>query len=134
MFDSGTVDGGVSSGGSGSGGSTCSQLLSASTSASVEVSVTCTHVTPASEGVSALLLSLLSPVSPVEASSPAGSEASVATGAAFSSLIGSTTVSSALDFSFSVSASLLSSSLLSSSSLSFSYQFANKLVSVRHLD
>jgi hypothetical protein len=114
---------------SGSGGSTCSQLLStsvstsasasasASTSVSVEVSVTLTHVTPASEGVSvpALLLSL---ASPVFASSPAASEeASAATGAAFSSLSGSTTESSALAFSFSASAS----ALLSSSSFSFSY-------------
>jgi hypothetical protein len=119
---------------SGSGGSTCSQLLSASASpsafasasastsvsaVSAEVSVTLTHVTPASEGVSvpALLLSLASPV--FLASLPAASEeSSAATGAAFSSLTGSTTESSALAFSVSPSAS---ASLLSSSSLSFSY-------------
>ena len=125
---------------SGSGGSTCSQLLStfasasgsasasASTSVSAEVSVTLTHVTPASEGVSvsALLPSL---VSPVLAFSPAASEeALAATGAAFSSLTGSSTESSALSpsalaFSFSASAS---SALLSSSSLSFSYIYSKE--------
>ncbi len=120
---------------SGSGGSTCSQLLStsgsasasasasASTSVSVEVSVTLTHVTPASEGVSASLL-LLSLASPVLASSPTvPEEASAATGAAFSSLTGSTTESSALVFSFSASDS---AALLSSSSFSFSYTYNNQ--------
>ncbi|KAH9964934.1 hypothetical protein BC827DRAFT_900203 [Russula dissimulans] len=112
---------------SGSGGSTCSQLLSASASASASVSVepslsvTLTHATPASEGVSVLLLSLASLVSPVVlASSPLASEPSAAAGAAFSSLTRSTTESSVLAFSFSVSASA-SVAFFSSSSLSFSY-------------
>jgi len=123
VFDD-TTGGGGSDSSSGSGGSTCSQLLSASASASAEVSsVTLTHVTPVSVGVSVPLLSLASSLvldsSPVAEEDSEASEASAATGAAFSSFTGSTTESSVLAFSFSASASA-SAALLSSSSLSFS--------------
>jgi len=123
VFDDCGTTGGGSDSSSGSGGSTCSQLLSASASAEVS-SVTLTHVTPVSVGVSVPLLSLASSLvldsSPVAEEDSEASEVSAATGAAFSSFTGSTTESSVLAFSFSASASA-SAALLSSSSLSFSY-------------